>query len=420
VAHAGPPRPDADLAASFALENHLVRLVVRESSPLTGLTDDEAVAEMGVDAADLDVLQIERDGESYLATSTDRQLEAGDLLTVRTTLQVANRVATAYGLRHRHRDEVSVTHEAEDPGDLDAAVRAESAPPSLDPRTPVAAGILVAVIAVAALGLLPIVIAALGGVVAMIVTGCLKPADAYDAVSWNVVFLLAGVLPLGLAMQRTGGDALLASLLAGSAGVLPLLGVLALVYLLSALLANVITPVATVVLMIPVAVDAATRIGATRLTFLLAAMFAASTAFITPIGYQTNLMVYGPGGYRFTDYPDHPVVRQSVGHRVRGEVVPDGVEELDRPLCVRGHEAVPHRGRVERPAGRTADADETVVVVPLAEQALQGARGEGRVAPAALTGDGDRGRGVAVVGSGVATLTHTSCCSRRRRACRRR
>jgi len=380
--------PDADLTRSFSLENHLVRLVVRESSPLVGLTVEEAVAEMGDDARDFDVLQIERDGESYLATSTDRQLEAGDLLTVRTTLQIANRVAAAYGLRHRHRDEVTeddlsetphrgtlaevvipgdsrfvgkrlgdsalddrfdttvlavrrgdavttrdlddvelrrgdtlllqttagaiayladrdevmVTREAEDPGDLDEAARAEASSAPLDPRTPVAAGILLAVIAVAALGLFPIVIAALGGVVAMIVTGCLNPTDAYDAVSWNVVFLLAGVLPLGLAMQRTGGDAFLAGLLANSTAVLPLLGVLALVYLVSALLANVITPVATAVLMIPVAVDTAARIGANRLTFLLAVMFAASTAFMTPIGYQTNLMVYGPGGYRFTDY----------------------------------------------------------------------------------------------------------------------
>jgi hypothetical protein len=107
--------PDADLTRSFALENHLVRLVVRESSPLVGLTVDEAVAELGDDAADLDVLQIERDGESYLATSTDRQLEAGDLLTVRTTLQVANRVATDYGLRHRHRDEVTEDDLSETP-----------------------------------------------------------------------------------------------------------------------------------------------------------------------------------------------------------------------------------------------------------------------------------------------------------------
>jgi di/tricarboxylate transporter len=107
--------PDADLTRSFALENHLVRLVVRESSPLVGLSVEEAVAEMGDDARDFDVLQIERDGESYLATSTDRQLEAGDLLTVRTTLQAANRVAAAYGFRHRHRDEVTEDDLSETP-----------------------------------------------------------------------------------------------------------------------------------------------------------------------------------------------------------------------------------------------------------------------------------------------------------------
>ena len=190
----------------------------------------------------------------------------------------------------------------EDPGDLDEAVRAETESGSLDPHTPVAVAILLGVIAIAALGLFPIVIAALGGVVAMIATGCLRPSEAYEAVSWNVVFLLAGVLPLGLAMQNTGGDALLAGVLVASTAVLPLVGVLTLVYLLTSLLANLITPVATVVLMIPVAVDTAARIGATPLTFLLAVMFAASTAFMTPIGYQTNLMVYGPGGYRFTDY----------------------------------------------------------------------------------------------------------------------
>jgi di/tricarboxylate transporter len=113
---------------------------------------------------------------------------------------------------------------------------------------------------------------------------------------------LGVVISLGLAMQHTGGDALLAGVLVASTTVLPLIGVLALVFLLTSLLANVITPVATVVFMIPVAVDTAIRIDATPLTFLLAVMFAASTALMTPVGYQTNLMVYGPGGYRFTDY----------------------------------------------------------------------------------------------------------------------
>ncbi|WP_251342009.1 SLC13 family permease [Haloplanus halophilus] len=379
--------PASDLTETFDLENHLVRLVVRESSPLIDATAEAADAELAAAGHDVDILQIERDGESYLATTSDQRLRAGDLLTVRTSLQTANRVAGEFGLRHRHRDEVTeddlsetphrgtlaevvippesrfvgrrigdsalderfdttvlalrrgdeltrdgldavelragdtlllqttagaiayladrdevvVTREAEDPPSLDAPQRAEAADP-LDPRTPVAVAILLGVVAVAALDWLPIVIAALGGVVAMIVTGCLRPTDAYDAVSWNVIFLLAGILPLGLAMQRTGGDAVLAGVLVASDALLPALGVLALVYVVTAALANLITPVASVVLMIPVAVDTAARIGATRLTFLLAVMFAGSTAFVTPVGYQTNLMVYGPGGYRFTDY----------------------------------------------------------------------------------------------------------------------
>jgi di/tricarboxylate transporter len=136
----------------------------------------------------------------------------------------------------------------------------------------------------------------------MIATGCLSSADAYDAVGWNVVFLLAGVLPLGTALQGTGGDEFLAAALFGNASGLPVVVVLALFYLLTSLLANVITPVASVVLIIPIAVDTAGRIGADGFAFLLAVTFGASGAFMTPVGYPTNLMVYGPGGYRFTDY----------------------------------------------------------------------------------------------------------------------
>jgi len=172
----------------------------------------------------------------------------------------------------------------------------------LSPKTPIAVGIMAAVIGIAAVGLYPIVIAALGGVFAMVVTGCLTASDAYDAVSWNIIFLLAGVLPLGVAMQRSGGAEFIASLLVSSANILPVVLVLLLFYLLTGLLANIITPVASVVLMIPVAVDTASQIGADGFAFLLAVTFAGSAAFMTPIGYQTNLMVYGPGGYKFTDY----------------------------------------------------------------------------------------------------------------------
>ncbi len=172
----------------------------------------------------------------------------------------------------------------------------------LDPRTPVAVATMAAVVFVAAMGWLSVVIAALGGVFVMLVTGVLSSSDAYDAVSWNIIFLLAGVIPLGLAMEATGGAAFIADLVVSTEAYLPVLAVMFLFYILTGLFSNVITPVATVVLMIPVAVDGAQRMGADEFSFLLAVMFAAATSFMTPVGYQTNLMVYGPGGYRFSDF----------------------------------------------------------------------------------------------------------------------
>jgi di/tricarboxylate transporter len=172
----------------------------------------------------------------------------------------------------------------------------------LSSKTPLAIGIMAGVVAAAALNLLPIVIAALAGVFVMVVTDCLSASDAYDAVSWNIIFLLAGVIPLGLAMETSGGAALIAEGVVATEAYLPLIAVVFLFVVLTGLLANVITPVATIVLMIPIAVDAAGRIGADPFSFLLAVMFASATSFVTPVGYQTNLMVYGPGGYKFADF----------------------------------------------------------------------------------------------------------------------
>jgi di/tricarboxylate transporter len=169
-------------------------------------------------------------------------------------------------------------------------------------KTAVAVGIVAAVVLAAAVTPVHIAAAALAGAVGMVVTGCLKPTEIYDAVQWDVIFLLAGVIPLGIALQQTGGAALLADLVVGSATLLPPIGVLALLYVVTALLTNVVSNNASVVLMIPVAYQTALGIGARPLSFVLAVTFAASTAFMTPVGYQTNLFVYGPGGYRFTDY----------------------------------------------------------------------------------------------------------------------
>jgi len=169
-------------------------------------------------------------------------------------------------------------------------------------KIPVAVGIVIAVVGLAALDVLPIVVAALAGSLAMVVTGCLDPTEVYDAIQWDVVFLLAGVIPLGIALENTGGADLLASIVVDSGTVLPPIGVLALLYVVTALLTNIISNNASVVLMVPVAYEAALQLNVTPFSFILAVTFAASTAFMTPVGYQTNLFVYGPGGYRFTDY----------------------------------------------------------------------------------------------------------------------
>ncbi|SEH37009.1 TrkA-C domain-containing protein [Halopenitus malekzadehii] len=266
----------------------LARAIVPEGSRYIG----ETIAETGLSEYHrTTVLAVRRAGELHRSGLSALQLQAGDLLLVRTT-PPSIRYFTDTG-------DLLVAEET-------AVERLASADPAdiapISDTAPVAVAIMVGVVGIAALGALPIVIAALAGVFAMVVTGCLRPADAYDAVSWNVVFLLAGVIPLGLAMDRTGGAAMLSELLVATAQVLPPIGVLFLFTVVTALLANVITPVATVVLMIPVAVDAAVGFGANPFAFLLAVTFASATSFMTPVGYQTNLMVYGPGGYRFSDF----------------------------------------------------------------------------------------------------------------------
>ncbi|MCO8246029.1 MULTISPECIES: SLC13 family permease [unclassified Haladaptatus] len=169
-------------------------------------------------------------------------------------------------------------------------------------KIPVAIAILAAVVGLAALGFLEIQVAALAGVVAMVLSGTLSPTELYEGVDWTVIFLLAGVIPLGIAMENTGTAAFLGALVATSSRFLPTIAVLGVFYVTTVVLTNIISNNATVALMVPVAINAAREIGVNPLAFLLSVMFAASAAFMSPVGYQTNLFVYGPGGYRFTDF----------------------------------------------------------------------------------------------------------------------
>lgn len=164
----------------------------------------------------------------------------------------------------------------------------------------IAIGLLV--VGVAGTKRFSIAVTALSGVMLMVLTGCLKPGELYRAVRWDVVFLLAGLFPLGIAMNKSGATQLLASQLIAVGGQLSGYGLLTLFFVITALLTEILSNNATVILLLPVAVQVAQQLEYNPFAFMFVVTFAASNSFMTPIGYQTNTMVYGTGGYRFLDF----------------------------------------------------------------------------------------------------------------------
>lgn len=162
--------------------------------------------------------------------------------------------------------------------------------------------VLVGVVAAAATGLAPIVITALVGVMALLLTRVITPEEAYRAIEWKVIFLLAGVLSMGAALQKTGGDEVIAGALRNLIGDADPRVALAAVFGATFLSTNVMSNNATAALMTPIALQLSKAMGVSERPFLVAILFAASFAFMTPMGYQTNTMIYVPGGYRFADY----------------------------------------------------------------------------------------------------------------------
>ena len=259
-------------------EQRLVEVVLSPEASIIGKTLETLSFRQRYDAT---VLAIRRGGKVIHVRMGERQLRPGDTLLIQASEETVTRF-------NNDRDFI--------------LARELTRPEFRTERIPVAVGIVGAVVGLAALGVLPIVVSGLAGVVATVLTGCVKPEEMYDAVDWSVIFLLAGLIPLGVAMERTGGAAWLADGIVAASGGLPPVIVLGIFYLFTALITNIISNNASVVLMIPVAIDTAEAIGADPFSFVLAVTFAASTALMTPIGYQTNLMVYGPGGYTFGDF----------------------------------------------------------------------------------------------------------------------
>jgi di/tricarboxylate transporter len=169
-------------------------------------------------------------------------------------------------------------------------------------KAPVAAGILAAVVVSVMAGWLPIYIAAVIGATAMVVTECLTMEEAYRAIEWRAIFLIAGMLPLATAMEDSGAARLLAELtmdMLGPHGVWWVIGGL---YVVTAIGTMIIPTAALVVLMSPVVLSASSDLGIAPHTAMMAVAMAASASFSTPISHPANVLVMGPGGYRFADY----------------------------------------------------------------------------------------------------------------------
>ena len=169
-------------------------------------------------------------------------------------------------------------------------------------KAPVAVGILVLILLPVLFGYLPIAIAAVVGATLMVLLRCLTMEEAYRYIEWPAVFLIAGMLPLGIAMEQTGAANLIANGVISALGSLGPHAIIFGIYLITAVATQIIPTAALVVLMAPIAFNTATDLSISPLPLMMTVAIAASASFSSPVSHPANVMIMGPGGYRFIDY----------------------------------------------------------------------------------------------------------------------
>lgn len=221
-----------------------------------------------------------RDGIVYdkLAHST---LMAGDVLLLRADSKAA--------MQLKSNDDLIIFSKLEQPK------------PDLKITAPVL-GIALGIVLLAAFNIMPIVLSAALGIVVLIGIKAITPDEAYKAIDWKVIFMLAGVLSMGAALEKTGASKLLSTAVVEYFGHFGPQAILSVYFLITMLLTNIMSNNATAALLAPVAIQTAHNLHVSPIPFLIAITCAASFAFMSPIGYQTNVMVYTPGNYRFNDF----------------------------------------------------------------------------------------------------------------------
>jgi len=253
--------------------------VVGEASPLLGKTLQEVEFRERYQAA---VVAIHRAGHRVHAKLGGVRLRVGDTL-----LLLADS-----GFRERWRDR----------NDFLLVARLGGTPPAASRKAWVVALVMLVIVALSATGLMPILSASLLGAVLLVALGVLSPGEARSSVDLDVIVVIAGAFGLGAALQGSGLADHLAGGLVGMFSNLGPGGVLLAVVLATVALSELITNNAAAALMFPIGLSTAAALGLDPRPFAIAIAVAASASFLSPIGYQTNMMVYGPGGYRFGDY----------------------------------------------------------------------------------------------------------------------
>ena len=259
-------------------QRELIEAVVSDTSPMNGKTIKEGEFRTRYDAV---VLAVARRGERMEGKLGAIRLQAGDTLLIE--------AGESFIKAQRHSRDFFLTRHIE----------GSSVPRHEKAR--LALGIMAGMVLAAGTGLLPMLEAALLAAGALVLTGCISTHAARSSIDWSVIIVIAAAFGLSAALDKTGLATLLAHQIAQVAGASPL-GVLAAIFVATALLSAFMTNNAAAALMFPIALQLGTETGIAPATVALGVIFGASACYMTPIGYQTNLMVLAPGGYRFSDF----------------------------------------------------------------------------------------------------------------------
>lgn len=260
------------------VEMTLFELMVAPESPLIG----QSCRQLGLrQRFDVSVFALQRRGRHHQREIADLELKMGDILLVRGSSEALEnlRRKNEFILLEGVHDEVIEPHKA-----------------------PLALGTILLVVLLAATGLAPISVLALGGAAFLVISGVLTARDAYSSIDWSVLVLIAGMIALGTAMDQTGALEIAAEQLYMVTGRWGPNATLWVFYFMAAVLSLLILNKPAAVLCAPLGIELADKLGCNPEPFIMAVAFAASTAMATPMGYQTNLLVYGPGGYNYRDF----------------------------------------------------------------------------------------------------------------------